>query len=202
MQASALRLSMRRVGGTLGGRLGWLGAIVVAVAFSAAAASGDDVVGDAVRVLCWIAAGPAALAASRAPALRDRSDGIELLASLKGIGPARWRRTRVAAAASSCALRVVIPAIAVAATAVVVSPTLPVFSRAGGALFGAAAAGAVIGLVAAVCGEAGGERGRTLFAAVVLLPWMLGDLWSVPSLSLVGVIDAGLDVVTEVPVWW
>jgi hypothetical protein len=187
---------MRRLGGTFGGRLGWLGAAGVALVFGGAAASGEQMSAEAVRVLCWVAAGPTALAASRAPSQRDREDGIELLAATRGIDGVAWRRTRIAAAALSCGVRVLLPTLVVAATVIVVAATSAVVPRAVGAIAGAALAGTLIGFVAALCGEAGGERGRSLFAAVVLLPWLLGDLWSVPSLSLIGAVDAALSFIT------
>ncbi len=202
MKTSALRLSLRRLGGTFGGRIGWLGALGVAIAFGAAASSGEDMSGEAVRVLCWIAAGPTALAASRAPALRDRADGIEFLVATRGVDAASFRRIRVAAATLSCCFRVLLPTLLVAATTVAVTMSGAVVARSLGAVVGGALAGALIGWVAALCGEAGGERGRSLFVAVILLPWMLGGLWSVPGLSLVGAVDAGLSILTKVAVSW
>lgn len=202
MNRPALSLSMRRLAATFGARLGWLGALVVGLVFAGSAASGDDFTMQGVRALCWVAAGPAALAASRAPSLRDRADGVDLMAGTRGIGDRALRRSRLAAAALGCALRVVVPTVAIAVTALIVSASLVSLARAGGALVGGALAGAVVGLVGAGCGELGKERGRALFAAVVLLPWVLGDVWSVPALSLVGAIDAGLSWVAGAAGTW
>lgn len=202
MQNPALRLSMRRLSATFGARVGWLGALVVGLVFAGSAAAGEDFIMQGVRALCWVAAGPAALAASRAPSLRDRVDGVDLMAGTHGIGAGTLRRSRLAAAALGCALRVVVPTLAMAVTAVVVSASFASLPRAGGAVVAAAIAGAIVGLVAAACGEVGGERGRSLFAAVVLLPWVLGDVWKVPSLSLVGALDAGLSWVAGAISTW
>lgn len=197
MRGIALQLSLHRHNRTLGGRLGWIAGIGVAVLFASAAMEGRQVTLDAVRVLCWAAAGPAALAAARAPSDRDRADGIELLAGIRGIEVSAWRRVRVVAAAVGCALRIVVPALVVAATVLIVNATGAAAWRASGALVGGLVAGLVIGGIAALCGEVGGARGRTLFAAVVLLPWLLGDVWSAPTLSLVGALDAGLSMLSN-----
>ena len=200
MQPRALALCMRRLGGSLGGRLGWLGALAVLLLFGNAAAQAQNVAMDAVRVLCWVAAGPAALSAARSPSDRDREDGIELMVAMRGVSPAALRRTRLVAAAVACAARVTVPALLVALTYVVV-----VGWRAGGVIVGAVVggllAGACIGLAGAFCGEVAGKRGRSLLVAVVLLPWIASDLGSLPTPSLVGAVDAGLSLLAEASRW-
>jgi hypothetical protein len=206
MKRRALRLGVARLGESFGGRLGWLGGIGAALIFASAAAGRSStefgMVGDAVRVLCWVAAGPTALTAARAPSERDRADGVELMVGSRGVAPSSWRRTRVAAAGIGCGLRVAVPALLVAVTVLVVSGSPSVAARALAAVVAGALAGAAIGVVAALCGEVGGQRGRSLFAAVVFLPWVLGDLWSVPELSLVGAVDAGLSFLSEAAARW
>ncbi len=198
MDMRALRISLRRLGATFGARFGGLGAVVVGLLFGGAAARGEALTLETARVLCWLAAGPLALSAARAPGLRDRLDGIDVLVESRGIGARALRNSRVHAAIALGALLVSLPTALVGLTGAIVSASAAEVARAGLAVVTSAGAGATIGLVGAVSGELGGERGRSLLAAVVLVPWLVSEAWSVPSLSLVGALDAGLSLAAEV----
>ena len=56
--------------------------------------------------------------------------------------------------------------------------------------------------ITALTCRAAAERGRTLFVAVVLLPWALADVLGVPQLSLPGALSALLAELTDMLSLW
>ncbi len=206
--ASLVALCRYRLGRTLGGRLGRAGPIavlVVAALMGIALLRGQpysevrDLVEGAMRWMAWLGAGPLALSIAAAPAERDRADGVELLALIRG-----WTRTRLAAARVTAAIiavaaRVGPPAVVLCLLLVAVAPSRALELVALGLAAGAfsAIAAVVVGVLAAVCGHYGGRRGRGLLLAVVLLPWALSDLLSRPGWSVPGALDAAWTVLSR-----
>jgi hypothetical protein len=201
MHRPTLSLSLRRLRGTLGVRFGAVVGLVVGFVFSSAAASGHVRWANVIGALVWLGAGPVALSAAHAPRLRDQKDGVEVMVALRGVGAAALRRARVFAAAIVGGVVILVPTLIVAATVLVVAATGAVAVRCAVAALVAAAGGALVGTVGSVCGEIGERRGRSLLLAVVIVPWALSGYWRIPSLSLVGLVEAGLSAVRGVVPW-
>ncbi len=197
MHGPAFNLAARRLSGSFGVRVGAVGALAVGLAFAASAATGDAGPAHVVRAACWVGAGPAALTAARAPGLRDRMDGVDVLVALRGVSARGLQRIRLSVAAFVGGLLVFVPTLLVSMTAMVATPTANLALRGVTLSILAALVGALIGALGAACGEIGRDRGRSLLAAVVVVPWILADLWSTPSLSLIGLVDASVSVVTS-----
>jgi hypothetical protein len=190
LTAPALALCRSRLAARFGARAGWVLAAVGAAVFAVAAADGATVGADAAQAFCWLAAGPAALAAAAAPAERDRVEGVEALAFARGLPP--LGRARVAAAALACALRVGLPTLLVVLAAAAADPSGRAFASASLLTAGAFIAGALVGALGAGSGEVGGERGRSLLVALVVLPWLAADLAGASWMSLPGIVHRGL----------
>lgn len=203
-----MRYRLRR---TWGVRIGRVSAIVVtgtfvAVAFALHEADGalsslTGLVPRSARWLTWLAAGPALLSAANARGVADRADGVDALAMSRGASFRSVVSARTVATMVEAALLIAVPAVLIGlvATALAGSPrqavarlltTLLVVGFAG-------AAGAVLGVVANLSSRFGGARGRSLFAAVILVPWIIADVgghgpWSIP-----GALDAVLVAIEQ-----
>ncbi len=199
--ASALiALCRRRQRARLGAWLGWAGAIaaaVVFVTFSRASSGAGDLasrlLGDALRWVCVLGVTPLALSLAADPVAQDRRDGIELMVAVRGRGPAALELARVVAAIQETSLRVAAAGLLVCvASGWALSWQLVLVSVAGTVVI-ALLSGVTLGGLAVVCGQLGAERGRALLAAVVLVPWLLSDFWTMPGLSIPGLLDAAID---------
>ena len=195
-----LALCQRRLEAQLGARIAWLLASMTAAAFVVVAAvvadtlTLDSVVGDGLRWLCWLGAGPTALVAAASPAMRDRRDGIETLSRLHGVAAAELRSARTVAAMWACTKRIALPGTVMALLIVALSPAPSTAVRALFLVAIASLVGAVIGWLAARCGQWAGEHGALLLSAIVMLPWIVADLWPIPNLSLPSLVDMSFKV--------
>jgi hypothetical protein len=153
-------------------------------------ASVAGVVAEAAPWIAWLSAVPLALAAALDHAAADRREGIVALAAARGISPSGLASARVLAAMAEITSAIGVPlvflAIVTAAIAGSVEGAREGLAAALGAITFAAATGVTLGGIGAACARAGGPRGRTLFAAVILGPWILADLagygaWSIPG---------------------
>ena len=196
--ATVVSLCRQRVRRRLGAKLAWLSALVVAVIFGAVGAgvdAGTDasvLLGNAMRWLCWLGGGPLVLSVAMSPRARDRQDGVVVLAARHGVGEPGLLTGRFIAAAVEATLRVLVPAliccgIIAAAGRLHAGPVLVAGVMAASLLVGVS-----LGGLGASCGLWGGERGRLLLGAVVVLPWAVADQWSVPALSVPGALDAAI----------
>ena len=202
--AATVALCRQRLGVRPGAWLGWLGAGTVALAYAVVAAAdggrdmGVQLVGDALRGGCWLGAGPLALSLAADPAGRDRRDGVEQLALLRGVTAEGLALARLWAGMLGAAARVALPALVVC---LVLSSTGGDWLLAASALGGvviALLAGALLAALATICARLGAERGRLILLLVVLLPWLLSDRWGGSYLSVVDLLDAAVSVMVQV----
>jgi hypothetical protein len=197
--SGAVALGCARLRQAAGGRLGLAMAALIALGYAVVAitlrledgtTSLEGLLGSAARWLAWAAAGPIALAAAHDRPAADRRDGIEALAAARGISRASLHSVRSLSAMLEIARAIAVPSVALAALAALLSGSawLGLQHLAFGAalaLFGAVS-GVTLGGLAAVSGQVAGPRGRTVFVALVLVPWALADLagdaaWSIPG---------------------
>jgi hypothetical protein len=124
----------------------------------------------------WVT-GVAALSLSRDLAERDATQGLVGIARLRGFGARELERARLAAGAIKLSATVLIPGVMVSVAALLRFRTLSgaatafallVFTVGYAALFGT-----TLAALARACSRALPGRGRTLFLAVVLGPWLL-----------------------------
>jgi len=140
--------------------------------------------------ILWIAGGSVALVAANDRPGADRADGLESLVASRGASPEALAASRVLAAMVELAVVIGAPAVALALFTAAIAGTLEMALRhlafvLAVAVF-AAIAGATLGGLASACSRIGAARGRSLFAAVVIVPWLLADLagrgaWSIPG---------------------
>ncbi|MCC6521795.1 MAG: hypothetical protein IT373_03970 [Polyangiaceae bacterium] len=195
----------RSVGGRVGLVAGCLAAALCVGAGAWIAREGPAVplsgwVVRAVRWLGWSSLAPLGLAAAWDPGAAERRDGLDWMARSRGIDGRRLALAhalavvrvavrRLGAGVLVCAGGLALVARADAAAILALVPGLVVF---------AVVCGVTLGLAASACGRAAGRYGPWLLAAVVLLPWMLSDLWAVPRASLPGLLGACLDALVRV----
>lgn len=204
---AAVRLCRARLRATFAGRAAWslaiassMGAVAVALALRLAdgpRADLDGLVPLAAALGAWLSGAPLAIASAADRAASDRRDGIEALALGRGISADALASSRVVASAIEIAIASALPAIAAAITVIAASGSFGMAivrlrSLAGAALV-AVVLGVTLGLIASVCGRIAGARGRSLFLAVVMGPWVALGLvdraaWSIPG-ALAALID-------------
>ena len=176
---------------------GWLCAVVSAAIVSTLhdPRVAFDVVAKTLGWLTWCAAAPVAW--SLAGAHGDEA-AIAALAALTGRRP--HRRDRLLAGAFEMALRVALPAavvVLVAAGATRVRVLLALVVVVPFAVVGAA----VLAASAALCRRVAGRRGRSVWLAVVVLPWVLADVLHARALSLPGALAGALAGLRHVVCW-
>jgi hypothetical protein len=194
-----VRLLARRASATGLGRLARFGAVGLAAACVAwvvmlrvddGAAPTVAVPVKAVRLALWLAAIPAALAASHERMLADRREGFEIVMFAKGFSGGEQRFARFAAAFGLTAVSLAVPACAAGLASLACAPSLV---SAGDRLLVllvvlafALIAGGVLGPLAAACELVAPRRGRALFIGVLAVSWALADLASSSALSITG----------------
>jgi hypothetical protein len=197
---AAVALVRARLGRTTAARLGLAGGLAVAFVFAIAivalrAGDGaraplDGLLESAAVWIAWVAGAPSALAAASDRRTLDREAGIEALFASRGIPARPLDAVRTAASMMLITRAVGLPLLALAVLAAALSASMAAaLGRIGVGLALAVFAfitGVTLGALAAAAGRLGGRRGRLWFAAVVLVPWMLGDLvghsaWSIPG---------------------
>lgn len=140
----------------------------------------------------WIT-GASALSLATDLAARDAKQGVATLARLRGVAEPTLERARVVAAALRLGTTVLVPGVIVALAVLLKLRTVEGAVSALAALvltvpYAALVAG-VLAPLARVCHHLLPGRGRWLFAAVVLGPWLLGAGLNAPVPS----IPAGFD---------
>ena len=144
----------------------------------------------ALHWIVWLAGGSVALVAAHDRSGADRADGLESLVASRGASLEALAASRVLAAMIHVAFVIGAPGAVLALFTAAIAGTLEMALRhlafvLAVAVF-AAIAGVTLGGVASACGRIGAARGRSLFAAVVIGPWLLADLagrgaWSIPG---------------------
>jgi len=199
-------LARRRLRSALGGRLGALAGALLAVGFGVvvialrvgdgASASFGGLLATAARWIAWGAGAPVALTAAGDRAAVDRADGIEALAASRGYHRASLESARTAAAMAQASLSIGAPLAALSLASIALAGSISAALRHAALGLGIAAfsimTGVMIGGVAAASGRAAGPRGRWLLAAIILVPWVLSDLFGYRAWSIPGALDAAL----------
>jgi hypothetical protein len=180
-----VRLSARAQAELWGLRLTRLYAFGIGVSYSALlfATSSEPSAATSSWVKClttasWVA-GLGALSLARDLAERDTLQGVVGLARLRGFGPQPLEQARAVAGAIKLGLTVALPGIMLSLTTLVVERSVSGLFT-GLALLGfsvlyAALFGASLSLLSRACARALPTRGRLLFAAVVLGPWLFAS---------------------------
>jgi hypothetical protein len=187
-------------------KIAWIGALLPALAVLAGVLGDEDptATSEAVSLIeggvgwsAWIGGGPIAWLAASDLDERNRVEGVEALVGLRGASRGALSRARWLAAMIEIALRIAAPWwIACAWLAVTLADARVAMAIASVSAF-AAVAGAVMGAVASACGQWGGARGRSLFAAIVVLPWLVAPLWLGSPWSLPGMLARALRVLSH-----
>lgn len=191
-------LCRQRIRRRFGARLAWLLALSVALVFGAIGAGADAgtdasvLLGNAMRWLCWVGAGPLVASVALSPRARDRQDGVVALVARHGVAEPRLATGRFIAAATETTLRVLVPALLACAMIAAAGRLHAGPVLVAGVLATSLLAGASLGALGASCGLWGGERGRLVLVALVVLPWAVADQWSMPALSVPGALDAAI----------
>jgi hypothetical protein len=176
---------------------GFAAAAVMLRVTDGADASLEGLTVTAAHWIAWIAGAPLAFAAAEDHAARDRRDGVEALAAMRGISPAALDSGRTIGAMTAVAWAIGAPLAALALfTAALAGRGSVALHRAGlglSALAFAVIAGVTLGGVGSVCSRVGRARGRWLLAAVLLGPWVLADLTGQGAWSIPGALGAVLD---------
>ena len=175
---------------------------IIVRASDGSAAPLDGLVEAGAAAIAFVAAAPTTLAAATDRRAADREGGIEALAAMRGVHVAHLDLVRTYAAmmlvARTTALPLVTLAIAVAALA---SSTGMAFRRLGialGLLAFSVVVGVALGSVAALSARVGGRRGKLVVSAIVLLPWIVGELFGRGIFSIPGALSAALSLIFDI----
>lgn len=201
-------LARARLRRSLGGRLGVLGAALVtsyaAVLGVVLSVSGEppawsSILVTSVRWLLWLGVAPLCLAIANGRAARDRADGIEALAVLRGHPASELQTARLVAAIAEISRLIAVPTAVLCAfwTALSWPPTATIFALFAGLVGFSLFTGFLVGATADACSRLGGRRGRRLLLAVVLIPWVMADLGGGVSWSLPGLLELGLQTTAD-----
>ena len=185
-----LAQSAARLARFLGGSITLAYAAAILILYFGGVTTGIDVVAvRAVGILSWLVAGPVALAAARDLTTADEIDGVRHLLAARGHSPAQIAAARTLAAPYAITRSVGPPSIALLALAVALSPESDVALARANVLAGGVGyvvmTSLVLGVVARWCATLSPSRGRTLFAAVTLGPYVAGlatgEVASIPA---------------------
>lgn len=212
VQMALIGLARERLRRTKGGRWSALLGLVLMTGFGliALVLRADDGPGvalgglfeTAARTIAWAAGVPLGLAIAHDRARADRAAGIDALAASRGSGRSALEAARTAAAMLQTTLAIGLPLLVLALLGVALAGSFTSAIRHLGLAAGLAVfsilAGVTIGGLAAACGRLGAMRGRSLLAAVVLVPWILTDLAGLRAWSVPGALGAALSFIVRV----
>lgn len=197
------RTTLSRVGFSAAISLALTLAVVAAIARASDGSTAplDGLIDIGAAAIAFVAAAPTTLAAATDRRTIDREDGIEALAAMRGVHVTQLELARTYAAmmhiGRTTAVPLVMLGLTVAALAstgamalqrLVLTAALVVFSG---------IVGVVLGSVATLSARVGGRRGKLVVAAVVLLPWIVGNLFGRGIYSIPGALDAALALILE-----
>ena len=204
MRRALVALARERIHRTGGARLGrtfaWLSTGFFAVTAIVLRISDGELVAlsgllrSAAVWAAWLAGAPIALAAAHDRRGRDRADGIDALAAARGAPRGAVEAARTLAAMMEAAAAVGVPVVLLAALDAALSGSFRVLGLRLAAMLAvavfAATTGVTLGGVAAASGRIGGARGRSLFMAIVIAPWLVADFFGHASWSIPGALGA------------
>lgn len=166
-----------------------------------AAAPLDGLLDTSAASITFVAAAPATLAAASDRRTADREAGLEALTAMRGVHVAQLDLARLYAAmmhiARTTALPLVTLSLALVALASSGSIALMRLGLALGLVAFSAMVGVVLGSAASLSARIGGKRGKLVVAAIVLLPWIVGELFGRGLYSIPGALDATLSLILD-----
>ena len=133
----------------------------------------------------WLIAVPIAAAVADHPEARAREEGVVALGELAGLSPRQRGVGSFAVAIFETSARMLLPLLTVALTALVRAPSASAMKGLLGVVLASLGAAALLLGTAWVCGHVAEDRGRRLWWAVLLLPWVLSRRLPL-DISLVG----------------
>lgn len=189
-------------------RIGWLG-IVLPVALAVGAVRSEASVTDALRLIAivvawstWACAGPIALAAAGASGPNSRTRGIDWLCAHRGVSLRQRQGPRALAVMFEIAWRLGLGWTLLALWLGWHERSLAVAGTAFRLLALAAVTGVFLGATAAACSALAHARGRTLFLAVLLVPWLCAGAWFGSAWSVPGLLQHAWEFVVVAPSWF
>jgi hypothetical protein len=161
----------------------------------------DGLVDAGAASIAAVAAAPTTLAAAADRRTADREGGIEALVAMRGVHAAHLDLVRTYAAmlqiARTTALPLVTLAITLAALASTAGMALHRIGIALGLVGFSLVVGVALGSVAALSARIGGRRGKLTVTAIVLLPWIVGELFGRSLYSIPGALSAVLSLILD-----
>ncbi|MBK9258807.1 MAG: hypothetical protein IPM54_03110 [Polyangiaceae bacterium] len=162
----------------------------------------DGLIDAGAASIACVAAAPTTLAAATDRRTADREGGIEALSAMRGLHVAHLDLVRTYAAmmhiARTTALPLVTLAIAIAALASSAGMALRRVGIALGLLAFSLIVGVVLGAAASLSARVGGRRGKLVVSAIVLLPWIVGELFGRSIYSIPGALSAALSLILDI----
>lgn len=143
----------------------------------------------------WACAGPIALGAAGAFEPSARSRGVGWLLVLRDVSRRAWLGASALAAMLEIAWRLAVPWVLLALCLGWHARSRAVAVMSLSLLALAAFTGVLLGGVATVCSALAGVRGRTLFAVVVVVPWLFAKAYFDSPLSVPGLLQRAWDLV-------
>lgn len=151
--------------------------------------------------VAMLAATPTALAAASNRRAEDRDAGIEALAAMRGIPMRTLEGIRVAAAMSQIGRSIAVPMLVLTLLTVALAGSAAMALRrcllALGLVTFSAIVGVTLGSIATLSARFGGRRSRALFLAIVLVPWMIAEMFGRGMYSIPGALNAALSFLVD-----
>lgn len=152
--------------------------------------------------IACVAAVPTTLAIATDRRTADREGGIEALVAMRGVHIAQLELARVYAAMVHLARTTAFPLLTLATVIAALASNGAIVLHRLGVVLGlgvfAVMVGVVLGSVATFSARVGKTRGKLLVTAIVLLPWIVGEVFGRGIYSIPGALDAALSLILEI----
>jgi len=161
----------------------------------------DGLIDAGAGFITCVAAAPTTLAAATDRRTADREGGIEALSATRGVHVAQLELARTYAAMMHIARTTALPLATLAISIAALASSLGMAARRMGVMLGlvvfSVMVGVVLGFVAALSARVGGRRGKLVVSAIVLLPWLVGEVFGRGMYSIPGALDAALSLILD-----
>ena len=174
---------------------------VIVRATDGAAAPLDGLIDLGAGAIACVAAAPTTLAAATDRRTTDREAGVEALSAMRGVHVAHLELVRTYAAMMHIARTTALPLVTLVVSIAALASSGAIALRRIGMMLGlvafSAMVGVVLGAVAALSARVGGRRGKLTVSAIVLLPWLIGELFGRGIYSIPGALNAALSLILD-----
>jgi len=205
----AVALSRSRLAQSTLSRIGFVSGMLLALslvvfaliarATEGAAAPLEGLIDFGAAAIACVAAAPTTLAAATDRRTADREGGIEALTAMRGVHSAQLEVVRTYAAMMHIARTTALPLLTLAVAVAGLASSGAMAVRRLGMMLGLVAfsgiVGVVLGSVAALSARFGGRRGKLMVSTIVLLPWLIGELFGRGIYSIPGALNATLSLI-------